>query len=117
MNRQKKLGETIKETSKCMRLVRVKKWPKSFSARWWWWWWWWEKEYSDLKFYNAFQKNISSDQPVKYNIYFTVLYSLSVYIKTTKFWFYSRQKQEKFSSPKCLGHLLVPPSLLFNVYI
>jgi len=40
-NKQKKPGDTIEETSRCMRPGWVNKWPNSMSASWWWWWWWW----------------------------------------------------------------------------
>ena len=42
--------ETIKETSRSVRLEQVNKWPNSMLARqrqrWWWWWWWWD-DYDD----------------------------------------------------------------------
>jgi len=34
---QKKPGETIKETSICVRPEWVNKWPESVLAGWWWW--------------------------------------------------------------------------------
>jgi len=34
--RQTQLGETIKETSRSVRLKQVNKWPNFTLARWWW---------------------------------------------------------------------------------
>jgi hypothetical protein len=40
--RQKKPGETFKETSRSLTHEWVNKWPSSMLIRWqWWWWWWW----------------------------------------------------------------------------
>jgi len=40
-NRQKKPGETMKETSGCVKPERFNKWR--MLAKWWWWWWWWRR--------------------------------------------------------------------------
>ena len=48
--KQKKPGETTEETSGCVRLEWVNKWPISMIAKWWWWWWWWCIVWSHCKY-------------------------------------------------------------------
>jgi hypothetical protein len=48
-NTQKKLGETIKETSRHVRPEQVNKWPNCMLAWRWWWWWWQLQKYQFLK--------------------------------------------------------------------